>query len=406
MSDKLPYGTLADRVFESKHLTGPPWLRNRNGGWVQKNLRWLKKSLKEAVVFEITNVADYFYRGTPQEEWEIERDFPCLAPPYPTMWFEYNNPTTMNSEGRIISAESNRGLRTGVLMSAGSNNWAKGMTDEEVRAEAETHVEHYRKKIEQNSLVYGDRLQETLSKINPQAMKDAILKGPAAMRELGLTGPLLELFTDGLKLQAAEVTATRDGAAAVRRTLDECEKRGDRPTWTIYAMSYVWRVDFGLVGPFFQWRFSVGERGELWQGDSSFDIFTDPGGKLSDYAIDALGGGNTMVFPSLMALTFMACKNVTVREGELAEVKQRVVAGQRIPQVKYKVLEIQPMIKVMRDAAVGITGKKSPLHVCRGHFKDYRERGLFGKVKGIYWWDHHVRGNADEGVVFKDYSVN
>lgn len=33
------------------------------------------------------------------------------------------------------------------------------------------------------------------------------------------------------------------------------------------------------------------------------------------------------------------------------------------------------------------------------------ERGLFGKVKGVFWWDMSVRGNADHGVVEKDYHI-
>jgi len=34
----------------------------------------------------------------------------------------------------------------------------------------------------------------------------------------------------------------------------------------------------------------------------------------------------------------------------------------------------------------------SPGVVYRGHFKDYREKGLFGRHKGLFWWSSHVRG--------------
>ena len=52
-------------------------------------------------------------------------------------------------------------------------------------------------------------------------------------------------------------------------------------------------------------------------------------------------------------------------------------------------------------------GAKKALHICRGHFKDFRksENGLFGKHKDLYWWESQVRGNAKEGVVFSDYEV-
>ena len=48
----------------------------------------------------------------------------------------------------------------------------------------------------------------------------------------------------------------------------------------------------------------------------------------------------------------------------------------------------------------------NPLHSCRGHFRTYTpEHGLFGKVAGTFWIPPHMRGNADHGVVVKDYEV-
>lgn len=37
--------------------------------------------------------------------------------------------------------------------------------------------------------------------------------------------------------------------------------------------------------------------------------------------------------------------------------------------------------------------------------KDYRQRGLFGKYHGLYWWDSHLRGASSAGQVIKDYRV-
>lgn len=46
------------------------------------------------------------------------------------------------------------------------------------------------------------------------------------------------------------------------------------------------------------------------------------------------------------------------------------------------------------------------MHTCRGHFADYRKgKGLFGKLKGLYWINSHVRGSEEHGVVEKDYAV-
>jgi hypothetical protein len=48
---------------------------------------------------------------------------------------------------------------------------------------------------------------------------------------------------------------------------------------------------------------------------------------------------------------------------------------------------------------------KQALHICRGHFKDYRQSGLFGRHKGVFWWDMAARGSAEQGIVDKDYRI-
>lgn len=110
----------------------------------------------------------------------------------------------------------------------------------------------------------------------------------------------------------------------------------------------------------------------------------------------------------LMAIGLMHCKNVELID-EVPPPKLSRKAEQRygVPMVKYKVLKVNSMRREYadddRDSQPGIP---KSLHICRGHFKDYRNGGgLFGKYEGIYWWDQHVRGDAKRGVVVKDYDV-
>lgn len=50
--------------------------------------------------------------------------------------------------------------------------------------------------------------------------------------------------------------------------------------------------------------------------------------------------------------------------------------------------------------------RQKRLHIVRGHFADYTEgAGLFGKLHGRYYVAPHVRGNAELGMVAKDYRV-
>lgn len=37
--------------------------------------------------------------------------------------------------------------------------------------------------------------------------------------------------------------------------------------------------------------------------------------------------------------------------------------------------------------------------------KNFDDKPLFGKLKGTYWWNPHVRGTEESGVVEKDYRI-
>lgn len=117
----------------------------------------------------------------------------------------------------------------------------------------------------------------------------------------------------------------------------------------------------------------------------------------------------TAMSPLLLGFSFLHCKNVTIHTNEPPECLQRARKRRnRPPMITYKTLEIEPMKQVLRtEGQVEKVGLKQALHICRGHFKDYREKGLFGMEsrKGIYWWDMHVRGTPASGVVVKDYKV-
>lgn len=110
-----------------------------------------------------------------------------------------------------------------------------------------------------------------------------------------------------------------------------------------------------------------------------------------------------------MAVSFMHCKNVKLIENKVPEKLQKArIRRKKLPLVTHYTIEISPVKKILSEKGnIKKTGIKQALHICRGHFKDYRDgQGLFGKYKGLYWWESQVRGNKNEGVVIKDYKVN
>lgn len=73
---------------------------------------------------------------------------------------------------------------------------------------------------------------------------------------------------------------------------------------------------------------------------------------------------------------------------------------------KYYTLEINPMTKVLKtEGQINTNGLKQALHLCRGHFKAYDGKGLFGKYTGTYWWPSHYRGNESIGLINKTYEI-
>lgn len=113
-----------------------------------------------------------------------------------------------------------------------------------------------------------------------------------------------------------------------------------------------------------------------------------------------------LLWPFLFALSLLHCKNTTLRQVDPPEKLARAASKRGRPLHRYHVLEVEPMREILeRDGDASHSGLKHALHICRGHFKDYRERGLFGRNHGVYWWPQYARGDVERGTVAKDYAV-
>lgn len=116
--------------------------------------------------------------------------------------------------------------------------------------------------------------------------------------------------------------------------------------------------------------------------------------------------GIPMLFPFLFSLSLMHAKNVHLEDIPIPERVRKKREKRDKPVVQYKTLRVESIRKQSSEARNGQSSVKNALHFVRGHFKDYRQsKGLFGKYKGLYWWDMHVRGDEASGKVIKDYEV-
>ena len=104
--------------------------------------------------------------------------------------------------------------------------------------------------------------------------------------------------------------------------------------------------------------------------------------------------------PAWLAVCFLHCKNVTLTDNRPEE-PQRLKHLRKfgVNPAPYKTLVIEPMKQVLRtEGRAGEVGVQKALHICRGHFRDYREgRGLFGKYKVQVWMPSIVRGTKGAG---------
>ena len=111
---------------------------------------------------------------------------------------------------------------------------------------------------------------------------------------------------------------------------------------------------------------------------------------------------------ALATIQFMNCRNVEIIDNLPSRQQRRRAEheGKKAP-ITYKTLVIHPVGK-KRNITIGeATGVEMPLHICRGHFKDFRLGPGLGKfhTKGMWWWHPMVRGKAEKGRVVKDYEV-
>jgi len=268
------------------------------------------------------NVAEFYFAGTDQEVWDINKDFPNIAPPFESFWMEAARPSRIVSEEFGITGSDSIPRRWGAHFFAFRNP----DTERDPRWEWTT-----------NAIIWSTwhGVREVL--------------GP-----LGVYGVCVN-------------------------------KRGEPVD--------VWRSSSGRSSPHFT--------GALLNKDGSPEFM----GSTEDIFTEFLAA---LMKPLLLAISFMHCKNVARREvTQPAALSKKWNKKHGRPLVRYHVLDIDPMRKVLRDEGGSeTTGLKKALHICRGHFATYTDDApLFGRITGTFWKPQHVRGSASEGIVVKDYNV-
>lgn len=249
------------------------------------------------------DVTEHYFASSGQEEWYLEKDFPCLAPPWPFFWIETRAPKKIYSDEK------------------GEHEWPV---------------------------------------LNPQAW--------------------------GLFMYGKE---TGNGWLVGGDLILSYHRKPPLPA----GMRFYFEVDKkGVI---------IKETGV--KHEIHIDLPSEEEKRQA-----ALNAQMTTYFPLLLAICFMHCQNVSLTHVEPPKNlsrKRKKKTGHDL--VKHYVLNIEPMKQVLHtEGNMGTVGLRRALHICRGHFKDYRHgQGLFGKHKGLYWFNMHAKGTQEKGRVEKEYRI-
>ena len=73
------------------------------------------------------NVADYYFKDTGQEDWNIPQHFPNIAPPFTQFWVEHRMPTVIHSDKHGDTETHMVNGRVGVLVTAAGPDQVKAV---------------------------------------------------------------------------------------------------------------------------------------------------------------------------------------------------------------------------------------------------------------------------------------
>ncbi len=304
--------------------------------------RDVRHELKRAFIINIQNVSEYLIGGG-KNMWSYE-DFPNIAPPFPDMWMEFSVPDVTFGAGKKHTM--------GALMLAVDLN-AQDL----------------------------DTRKELLSGFNMSALE--------------------QMFALG------EADAIAHGA--------DPQKTNGKIRW-LYRMRLYKRFPNGEIMEMGIAFVLISDRGQVlsptkhvrYDPSSKFlsilkEVAAREGHDERNLTMNAM---KAVCFPIWLALTFMNCKGVATER--VAPVPEKL---QKSRQSKGKgrlhrahVIVIDPMRRVIKAGTGENHYSAKALHIVRGHFREYDEKPLFGKYRGLFWVPMHTAGNVGE-VQRNPYSV-
>lgn len=377
--------SLVDRLVHMRPIP-PVWFQpmpqlDQESIYVGK-CQWFVQTARSAEVFLTDNVTEYYEQNWTRKKVRMDDEveaFPCCVPPYPLTFIETRTMRELREDiqhlkprmGVLIATWQDPQDFVAMCGAASANRFLQSL------CKRHAWVDYARNR---------DRKEFAMRLLSELPSEDEILAGNRERAR---------------HLVLAAQAATKDDWGG---WLEEFRRAGLR-----------WFSHFHICFGYSTMQFNVVANGTLLfngQGDlvGCPDLGLELDGDVSDdHQIRYRAGLFADLFPVLAALSFLNCKNVvTTLSDPASDKKQRERHKHGLPPlIRFRTLNIVPMRELLHreGAGEGVCSLVRALHGCRGHFKDYRERGLFGRHRGVYWWEHHARGAADSGAIVKDYRI-
>lgn len=294
---------------------------------------------------EISGAARWFLEESDKAYWDYSEDFPAVVPPFPIVWLEFVPPRTINEGGRMTDIPR-------LLDAMGC-----------MATSLPVKAEHGQTVIEQDAIgmLVGDAARSAGIQVNP--------------------------------VDSSDESAKR---------ITEALRAGHSAKWIVIFKLYI--ESRKEIKDLYTCAAYLDGDGRIIPGLHRFMVGNSVAGQMAS-SLKKIG---SEMFPFLFALSLMHAKNVSLEDApSLAPALARKREKRNRQVVQFKTLVVHPMRQAAKaETREGSSSAKQAMHLCRGHFKDFREgKGLFGKFKGLYWWDMHVRGDREQGQIIKDYAV-
>lgn len=318
---------------------------------LEKYWQYMKKSVAPEVLDDIvpvdaTPAAKWFLGESDREIWEYRKDFPCVLPPGPVTWIEFEMPPVIRSTTRKIERPARHVAALIMTLEIPEEDQEKTLAFDQLEP-------IYRYFIRKSRIDYG-------TAISTDKRRENIGKALA----------------EGLVCKWICI-------------------------WQVWAEPLNKRV---LV-PFVSYAFYLDQNGQIISDLGLAHVLNI----TSEIPEDVLNHAFADVLPFLFALSLTHCRNVELVEREVPPPVAKARKEKGIPELKYRQIIIKPMGGkrfVDKNKPMSNHNGMLPLHWVRAHFKTYTaERPLMGRHVGTYFWHMSARGNQMHGEIVKEYKV-